>query len=221
VAADEAVFNNVHKKKKSKKIPLSKLWALKIGRSLRHFIWLACMQQLPQRLVILLTSSSSLSTSGFLVVLGRVFSTAGRTVFTSSCSWSIRPCNTRQGSYIELFLFFYGWATRDEGLGSGSETGTSFSTQKSEWFMQIMLKVVQFVAIYIHDLFLKLSNAFLKACCNPITEHTHGLVLSQNLDPDPDRRQNRKSDPDPCRHQHVADPQHGFYFTAARKGALY
>ena len=50
------------------------------------------MQQLPQRLDILLTSSSRRSTSGFLVTFGRVFSTAGRTCFTSSTNWSIRHC---------------------------------------------------------------------------------------------------------------------------------
>ena len=47
---------------------------------------LPCMQQLPHRLFKRLTSSSRRSTSGFLGVFGRVFSTVGRTCFTSSQS---------------------------------------------------------------------------------------------------------------------------------------
>ena len=59
-----------------------------------------CMQQLPHRFDILLTSSSRRSTSGFFVTLGRVFSTAGRTCFTSSTNWSIRHCkNEHQQVY--------------------------------------------------------------------------------------------------------------------------
>ena len=47
----------------------------------RPYTW---MQQFAHLFASLATSSSSLSTSGFLAVLGRVFSTEGRTCFTSS-----------------------------------------------------------------------------------------------------------------------------------------
>ena len=66
----------------------------------RHFMYvvITCMQQDSHRFLRRLTSSSRRSTSGFLVWFCLVFSTAGRTVFTSSHSWSIRCCKKTENN---------------------------------------------------------------------------------------------------------------------------